>query len=94
MTKAGPKRLVSDYLALVKNYGTSKVVIIIVYVDDFLFFKPNLTKINLVKLFLSNQYKMKNLDFYGQFTSIKLEQNLEKRTIFLSQKIYIEKVLK
>lgn len=93
MIKISLKRLVSDYLAFVKNHGTSKVVIIIIYIDNFFFFGPNFTKINLVKSFLSNQYKMKDLGPCGQFTRIKLEQNLEKRTISLSQKIYLEKAL-
>ena len=93
MTKAGQKRLVSDYLAFAKKFGTSKVVIVIVYVDDFLFFGLDFTEINLVKSFLSNQYKMKDLGPCGQFTGIKLEQNLERRTISLSQKIYIAKAL-
>lgn len=84
MTKLGLKRFVSDYSALAKNLGTSKVVIIIVYVNNFLFFGPNFTEINLVKSFLLNQYKMKDLDFCSQFTGIKLQQNLEKKTIFLS----------
>lgn len=37
---------------------------------------------------------MKNLDSYGQFIKIKLKQNLEVKTISLSQRIYIQKTLK
>lgn len=36
---------------------------------------------------------MKDLSFCSQFTEMKLKQNLKKRTIFLSQNIYIEKAL-
>lgn len=36
---------------------------------------------------------MKDLGSFGQFTEIKLEQNLEARTISLSQRVYIEKAL-
>lgn len=93
MTKASLTRLMSDYLAFAKNFGISKVVIVIIYIDNFLFFRPDLTEINLIKSFLSDQYKIKNLSLYNQFTRIKLEQNLEKRSISLSQKIYIEKPL-
>ena len=84
MTRAGLKRLQSDYSAFAKNLGTSKAVIIIVYIDNFLFFGPDITEINVLKSFLADQYKMKDLGLYGQFTGIKLEQNLEDRTIFLS----------
>ena len=43
--------------------------------------------------FLAEQYKMKDLGSCGQFTGIKLEQNRNKRTITLFQKVYLEKSL-
>ncbi len=93
MIKAGLKRPLSDYLAFAKNLGTSKFVIVIVYIDDFLLFGPDLTKINIVKYFLANQYKMKDLGSCRQFTEIKLEQNLKANTISLPQRVYIQKIL-
>ena len=89
MIKADLIRLMSDYSAFAKNLGTSKVVIVIIYVNNFLFFGPNLTKINIIKSFWANQYKIKNLGSYEQFTGIKLKQNLEAKTISLSQRVYI-----
>ncbi len=89
MITASLKRLMSDYSAFAKNLGTSKVVIVIVYIDDFLFFRLDLMEINILKSFLADQYKMKDLGSCGQFTGIKLEQNLKAKTISLSQKIYI-----
>ncbi len=89
--RVGLKKLMSDYSAFVKNLGTGKIVIIIVYVDNFLFFGPDLREINIVKFFLANQYKMKDLSSYGQFTGTKLEQNLKAKTISLSQRVYIQK---
>ncbi len=83
----------SDYSAFAKNLGTSKVVIVIVYIDNFLFFRLDLTEIKIVKSFLANQYKMKDLGSCGQFTRIKLEQNLKTKTISLSQRVYIQKAL-
>lgn len=44
MINAGLKRLMSDYSAFAKHVGTSKVVIVIVYVNNFLFFGPDLTE--------------------------------------------------
>ena len=79
----------SDYSAFAKNLGISNVVIVIVYIDDFLFFEPNLTEINIIKSFLADQYKMKDLGSCGQFIGIKLKQNLEAKTISLSQRVYI-----
>lgn len=65
MIKANLKKLILDYLTFAKNPGTSKVVIIIVYIDGFLFFEPDLTKIMITKLFLADYYKRKNLGSYG-----------------------------
>ena len=92
--KTGLKRLMSDYLAFVKNLGTSKVVIIVVYIENFPFFGPDPTEINIVKFFLAKQYKMKDLRAWWQFTGIKLKRNLKTKSIFLFQRVYIEKVLK
>lgn len=46
----------SNYLAFAKNLGINKVVIVIIYVDNFLFFRPYPTKINIVKSLLADQY--------------------------------------
>lgn len=61
MIKASLKGFMSDYLAFAKNLGISKVIIVIVYIDNFPFFDPDLTEMNNVKSFLANQYKMKDL---------------------------------
>ena len=91
MIKAGLKRFMLDYSAFAKNLGTGKIVVVIVYVDNLLIFDPKLAKINIIKSFLAGQYKMKDLRSYGQFIDIKLERNLEAKTILLSQRIYIQK---
>ena len=93
MIKAYLKRLISDYLAFAKSLGINKIVIIIFYMDNFLFFGSNLIEINFVKSFSTNQYKMKDLNSCRKFTKIKLEQNLEAKTISKSQRIYIQKAL-
>lgn len=55
----------SDYLIFAKNLSIIKVAIIIIYIDDFFFFRPNIMEINIVKLFLTDQYKIKDLSSYG-----------------------------
>ncbi len=54
MIKAGLIKFMSDYSTFAKNFGINKVVIVIGYVDNFLFFKLNLIEINIVKFFLTN----------------------------------------
>lgn len=74
----------SNHLVFTKNFGTSKIIIVMIYINDLLIFWSDITEINIVKLFLTNQYKIKNLGSCGQFTRTKLVQNLERKTIFLS----------
>lgn len=93
MIKASLNRSMLNYSAFTKYLGISKVVIIIVYIDNFLFFRTELTKINILKSFVTDQYKMKNLSFCRQFNKIKLEQNLEVKTISLSQRVYNQMTL-
>lgn len=93
MIKADLKRLMSDYFAFAKNLDTSKVVILIIYKDNFLFLRPDLMEMNIIKLFLADQYKIEDLGSYEQFIEIKLEQYLETKIILLSQFAYIEKAL-
>ncbi len=47
MIKAGLKKLISDYLAFTKNLQINKVVIVIVYINNFLFFTPDLIELKL-----------------------------------------------
>lgn len=54
MIKAGLKKFISDYLTFAKNLDINKVIIIIIYIDNFLFFKPDFTKINIIKSFLAD----------------------------------------
>ena len=93
MTLSGLKRLLSDHFALGKNLETDQVGIIIVYIDDFLFFGPNIVEINSIKRFLSETYKMQDLGSYCQFTGIKMERQMKQKTICLSWKIYVQKLL-
>ena len=54
MIKAGLKRLISDYSAFTKNLSTSKVIIVIIYINDFLYLGPDLAEINIVIYFLAD----------------------------------------
>lgn len=51
-------------------------------------------EINIIISSLANWYKIEDLGSYRQFTEIRLNQNFEKKTISLSQRVYIKNVLK
>lgn len=74
MIKACLKKLISNYITFIKEFGTSKLVTVVVYIDNFDFFGPFFyIKINIIKLFLANQYNIKDVSSYEQFTRSKLE---------------------
>ena len=90
---AGLTRLMSDYSVFIRNAGTTKVVIVIVYVDDFLVFGPNMSEIDNIKWWLATHYKIKDLGPCSQFLGMKVERNEELRTISISQEAFINKAL-
>lgn len=73
MINAGLSKFISDYSAFVKNISTSKLVIVIIYVNNFLFFGLDITGINIIKSFLADRYKMKDLGSCRKFTGTRLE---------------------
>ena len=91
MTLGGLKRLSSDHSVFAKTLETDQVVIIIVYIDDFLYFGLDIAEINSIKIFLSETNKMKDLGTYCQFTGLKIKRQIEEKTICLSQGIDVRK---
>ncbi len=61
MTRAGLQRFLCNYSAFAKNFSNEKVVIVIVYLNNFLLFGPNLNKINKMEKMFADCYKIKNL---------------------------------
>ena len=93
LLKASLTRLMSDYSVFIYNAGTTKVVIVIVYVDNFLVFGPNMSEIENVKWWLAIHYKIKDLGPYSQFLGMKVERDEELHTISISQEAFINKAL-
>lgn len=88
--KVGQKKLMLNYYTFIPNLSTTNIIIIIVYIDNFLFFCLEIIGINIVKFFLVDQYKIEDLGSYKWFMRIKLEKNLKIKIILLHQK-FIQK---
>lgn len=73
--------------------GTDKMYVLI-YVDDLLIFGSNEQEIAKLKNVLSIEFKMKDLGFISDFLGINVKQNLQNGTTILSQKNYLENVIK
>lgn len=84
MTLACSTKLTSDHSASAQNLKTGQVVIVIVFVDNFLFFWPDIAGMNSIKRFFSKTYNMKNSELFGYFTGIKIKRQTEGNNISFS----------
>lgn len=82
-----------DYCLYVKITGDVKVFVVI-YVDDILICGSNCREIINLKQSLKNHFKMKDLGMLGNYLGIHINQNLSEGYTSLSQKTYLENVLK
>ena len=64
------------------------------YVDDILLIENNISILTLIKRWLSKEFFMKDLRKVSYILEIKIYRDGSKRMFSLSQKLYIEKVLK
>ncbi len=67
---------------------------IIVYVDDLLIFKSNISCINKIKSELKSTFKMTDLNSTSHYLSMKIRRDRSRKTLILLQIIYLETILK
>ena len=72
----------------------NKKLIIVIYVNDILLIKFNLKHIVVVKQIFNERFKMINLSSLRFYLNMNIERNRSNRILFLSQKIYLKKILK
>ena len=72
---------------------TNKVIIVIVYINNFSSFGPYIQEINTIKKYLADQYKRNYPEQFGQFTAIEQDRNTDKKTISLSEELYLRKTI-
>ncbi|OWZ09812.1 hypothetical protein PHMEG_00017424 [Phytophthora megakarya] len=69
------------------------LIIISIYVDDLIFFPPNKSMMKDMEEMLFERFKMKNLGRIHYILGWEITRNRQKRTLFISQREYAEKVL-
>ena len=69
------------------------VVFLIIYVDNILLIENNVGTLSLVKVWLSTQFDMKDLEEVSHILGIKLMRDRQKRMLGLSQATYIDQIL-
>ncbi len=76
-----------------RKLSNGSLVYLLLYVDDMLIAAKNLVEINRLKTQLSGEFKMKDLGATKKILGMEIHRDREAGKLFLSQKIYIEKVL-
>ena len=71
----------------------SKDLIILIFVDDILFFSKDKNKITEAKGWLMGEYKMTDLGDLKQFLGMQIERDRKNRKMFIGQKRYFQKIL-
>ena len=94
MVNHGYARTTSDHCVFVKYFAENDFVILLLYVDDMLIVGQNVGEIKRLKKELSKSFSMKDLGPAKQILGMKISRDRKNGKIWLSQKRYIEKVLK
>ena len=82
-----------DEPCVYKRHRDEVVMLLVLYVDDILLIRNDVGVMSSVKIWLSNQFDMKDLGEANFILGIKLWQDRKNRMLGLSQARYIDKVL-
>ena len=77
-----------------KKTSRSAVVFLVLYVDDILLIGNNVSILQSVKIWLSNNISMKDLGEATYISGIEIYRDRSKRLLGFSQSTYIDKMLK
>ena len=77
-----------------KRVSGSAITFLVLYVDDILLIENDIFMLTIVKRWLSKKFFIKDLGEASYIFRIKIYKDRPKRMLGLSQKLYIEKVLK
>lgn len=83
----------ADPCLYVKRYD-SEVLIVLVWVDDLIIAGNSIYLIEKFKSAISNRFKMKDLGCLHRILGMEIKRNRAKRELFITQKAYIETLLK
>ena len=82
-----------DEPCVYKRIIDTKVVFLLLYVDDILLIGNDVKVLSDVKVWLANQFQMKDLGEASYVLGIQIIRDREKRLLAMSQASYIDKIL-
>ena len=83
-----------DEPCVYRKYSGDKVTFLVLYVDDILLIGNDVGMLTTVKVWLSQQFSMKDLGEASYILGLRLYRDRSKRIIGLSQSAYIDKIVK
>jgi Reverse transcriptase (RNA-dependent DNA polymerase) len=91
------KRCEKEYCLYIKHIeknGEMTPLILAVYVDDMLIMSPDVEMIKELKKTIGNKFKIKKIGEASYILKMKIERDYDNKRIYVSQKTYIEKLLR
>src|SRR5436189_1331285 len=93
MTRHGFARSAYDSCVYLKKLSEGSYVYLLLYVDDMLIAAKEMSRINLLKKQLNDEFEMKKLGAAQSILGMDIIRDRKAGKVKLSQKAYIEKVL-
>ena len=93
MMSRGYNITLSNHCVFTRKFSDDDFIILLLYVDDMLIIGHDSSKINRLKKELSKSFAMKKLGSAKQILGMKISRDRKNRKLWLSQEIYVEKVL-
>jgi len=94
MSEQGYTRCHSDHFVYLKRKNDGSYIILLLYVDGILVVGSNMKEINVLKVKLANPFAMKDFGVAKQILGMRMTRDRKNHKLTLSQRKYIEKVLK
>ena len=83
-----------DHCIYFYSYDDGSFCIILLYIDDMMVAGNNKNRISNLKIQLAEEFEMKDLGVVNQILGMKVLQERKNKKVWLSQKGYVEKVLR
>nr|KYP59970.1 Retrovirus-related Pol polyprotein from transposon TNT 1-94 [Cajanus cajan] len=93
MCDQGYKKTTSDHCVFVKKFSNDDFIILLLYVDDMLIVRKDVSRIDRLKKKLGESFAMKDMGAAKQILGIRIIRDREKWKLWLSQEQYIKRVL-
>jgi hypothetical protein len=93
MIKIGYRRCEYDCCVYVRSLDDGSFIFLLLYVDDMLIAAKSIADVNKLKVLLSKEFDMKDLDVAKKIIGMEIRRDRDAKKLWLSQADYVKKVL-